>query len=436
MSCGCNSSNQSPCVPTPTVHLSNCEGCVYTVNSDCVIYNGDRLDFEPSTVINGSVRTLTTLMELFPTCNFHTDCIYFDGEPFSFEGELDEPYPSRTLTDLLNSIGLSITDIESDITTIQSDITTLQGSSGLQYFIESLDSVTNLHSLVPNNSAANASILIEPKGTGSFRLHSPSNAVGTNSVNLGRNAQTTGNWSFTSGYQSISGGSYSTSLGYQTYATGTRSTALGSDTQAHGPYSISTGANSSVESFGGEAGGLNSRSVYISERAFGYMANNLAVNTNTSDRIVYINTGHSNNQPFPIQFGRGTVLTLYLDNLKPQSYVTSGTHSNVLNYTNGVWFCELNLSLIVMTAQSGFNLYDSYYLKRMFTYKVVGGTASIVGSIETIGTDITTASMSTTTLSITVTVNNDLLMEVTPPSTLDASSNLLATGYVRMIQVL
>lgn len=45
--------------------LQSCENCDYIVNTDCVEYKGDRLNVEPSTVRDGSSRTLSSLIELF-----------------------------------------------------------------------------------------------------------------------------------------------------------------------------------------------------------------------------------------------------------------------------------------------------------------------------------------------------------------------------------
>lgn len=61
----CQRCNSTPCTPTCTqaIQLRSCDGCTYTSNTDCVIYTGDRLSFEESTVKDGSSRTLTTLLE-------------------------------------------------------------------------------------------------------------------------------------------------------------------------------------------------------------------------------------------------------------------------------------------------------------------------------------------------------------------------------------
>lgn len=57
MACNCNTPD---C--TPTIQLNSCEGCQYTLNTDCVIYNKERLDYESTNVNNNSSRTLSSLL--------------------------------------------------------------------------------------------------------------------------------------------------------------------------------------------------------------------------------------------------------------------------------------------------------------------------------------------------------------------------------------
>lgn len=64
MACNCGTPN---C--TSTVNLSNCEGCQYTLNSDCVIFNDDRLSYESVSVTDGSARTLTTILQAIESIN-------------------------------------------------------------------------------------------------------------------------------------------------------------------------------------------------------------------------------------------------------------------------------------------------------------------------------------------------------------------------------
>lgn len=57
MACNCNTPD---C--TPTIQLNSCEGCQYTLNTDCVIYNKERLDYEAFSVVNNSSRTLSSIL--------------------------------------------------------------------------------------------------------------------------------------------------------------------------------------------------------------------------------------------------------------------------------------------------------------------------------------------------------------------------------------
>ena len=59
---GCSSSCNN--CSTQTTYLTTCSGCSETINTDCVIYNGDVLPFESITVTNGSTRTLSDLLAL------------------------------------------------------------------------------------------------------------------------------------------------------------------------------------------------------------------------------------------------------------------------------------------------------------------------------------------------------------------------------------
>lgn len=61
MSCNnCNNCNNNK-------RLNPCGECQYILNTDCVIYNDDLLDFEPSSVQNGSSRTLTEILQQIPS---------------------------------------------------------------------------------------------------------------------------------------------------------------------------------------------------------------------------------------------------------------------------------------------------------------------------------------------------------------------------------
>lgn len=65
MACNCGSPG---C--TSTVQLTNCEGCQYTLNTDCVIYNDERLLYESQSVTDNSARTLTSILKALETFNY------------------------------------------------------------------------------------------------------------------------------------------------------------------------------------------------------------------------------------------------------------------------------------------------------------------------------------------------------------------------------
>lgn len=67
MACGCSTPTCNNC--TPTVQLTNCAGCTYTTNTDCVIYKDDVLSFESPSTKDGSARTLTDLLQLISDAN-------------------------------------------------------------------------------------------------------------------------------------------------------------------------------------------------------------------------------------------------------------------------------------------------------------------------------------------------------------------------------
>ena len=68
--CGCNSTLGQSCYQcSPTVHLSGSNGCAYTINTDCVIFNEERLSVEPLTIQNNSARNLTSIIGYLDTVN-------------------------------------------------------------------------------------------------------------------------------------------------------------------------------------------------------------------------------------------------------------------------------------------------------------------------------------------------------------------------------
>lgn len=56
------------CTQNTNCNCSTCTGCKYTINTDCVIYDGAVLSIEPNTTVANSSRTLTTLLGFVENC--------------------------------------------------------------------------------------------------------------------------------------------------------------------------------------------------------------------------------------------------------------------------------------------------------------------------------------------------------------------------------
>lgn len=101
----CSSCHKTPCTcastcnncATTTVYLTTCSGCLETHNTNCIIYNGDVLSFEPATAVPYSNRTLTQLLQLIGGGNcggreskiikFHSDGVTDDGSSYTLVAE-------------------------------------------------------------------------------------------------------------------------------------------------------------------------------------------------------------------------------------------------------------------------------------------------------------------------------------------------------------
>jgi ACT domain-containing protein len=135
--CGCNSNlNQSCYQCAQTVQLSSCAGCQYTLNSDCVIYNKEKLSFEPIATKDNSARTLTTIVQAI-----EDDSISQEGDIAEINTKINNINASivtinqtivtnnTNLTTTLNTATQDIVTIKQDIVTINQKITNLDKQS-------------------------------------------------------------------------------------------------------------------------------------------------------------------------------------------------------------------------------------------------------------------------------------------------------------------
>ena len=81
--CGCNTTPNTNC--TSCAPVNNCECTTgYTMNTDCVIYNKERLPFESPSVLDNSSRSLTSVLKAIHNDNLITSEFHTIGDgPFT-----------------------------------------------------------------------------------------------------------------------------------------------------------------------------------------------------------------------------------------------------------------------------------------------------------------------------------------------------------------
>ncbi len=87
--CGCNT--------TPCVQTISCSPCTYTLNTDCIFYTGDRLSFESASIVDGSSRSVSDIIEKISATRqkFPSKILAFDTDTPSYT--LDETDLGKTL---------------------------------------------------------------------------------------------------------------------------------------------------------------------------------------------------------------------------------------------------------------------------------------------------------------------------------------------------
>lgn len=261
----------------------------------------------------------------------------------------------------------------------------------------------------------NVSVSIKPKGTGAFCLAAPDGTVtggnvrGANCIDLqtyrGAASQVaSGNYSVVIGSYNIASGNYSRAIGHGNTASGDTSVAIGhsctastADSYAIGSSSIASGGNSVA--IGNSNTASNNTSVAIGASnivsgntstaignscqttgwrsvALGYLAladrrGQVAFSTNAFAAL-----GDCQLVSFSVsnKTTNSTPTTLYADG--------TGATARLTVPSGKVMFADV----LILGAKSDGSAVACY--KRKVAIKNVGGTTSLVGSVETIGTDI------------------------------------------------
>lgn len=253
---------------------------------------------------------------------------------------------------------------------------TLQSSAIVfdDLYTASPNSTVNYVAMRPTGGTTNVGVAIVPKGTGAFSLAVPDGTTtggtvrGANAVDLQTLRSTAS--SVASGVGSFAAGVSNTASGSSAVALGIGNTASGANSVAIGNFAIASGIYSNAFSRAWATG------TDTFAHGFYALADRPGQYSHANGRFAAVGDG---------QFSR-FVLRATTTNATPQT-VLLGTHYSFvpsvrLTVPSGkIFFADVLVAGIKSDGSA------SACYKRKVAIKNVGGTASLVGSVETIGTD-------------------------------------------------
>jgi len=264
--------------------------------------------------------------------------------------------------------------------------TTLQASAIVipDNFTASPNNTVNHASIQATGGTTNASVSVVPKGTGAFCLAVPDgtatggNARGANAVDLqtSRSAATqvaAGIADFQAGASNTTNAGYSATFGQSNSNTGQHGFVCGASNTLTAQYAgVFGGFSNSVSQIGAAVvGGVQASAFRRCMRAFAANAFVSTGDNQGAEMIMWCNT--TTNAAVEMQISGNTRLS-----------IPSG---RICHYT----------LIITGVRQGGADV--AYYMRRV-VIKNIGGTVSLVGSVDTIGTDVDAGT------SLSVTANN------------------------------
>ena len=267
------------------------------------------------------------------------------------------------------------------------------------------NNTVNNVSMAPTGGTTNVSVSIVPKGTGAFCLAVPDSASaggnvrGANAVDL-QTSRPAAATQVASGAASICGGRGNTASGDRAVAFGNQNTtsgqesfSIGSSNTASGTYSIAMGASCDSSSTASVAIGLSATATAAYSFASGYnsLANRYGQRAHSAN--VFAANGDAQYVGFVVRRKTtdATATTLMLDGSTTRLTITSGK----------ILFADILISGIKSDGS------QAACYKRKVAIKNVAGTTALVGSVETIGTDI--EDNAATDVAITADNTNDAL---------------------------
>lgn len=269
---------------------------------------------------------------------------------------------------------------------------TLQSSAWIinDNLTASPNNTVNHACLEATGGTTNVSVSIKPKGTGAFCLSVPDgtatggNARGANAVDLQTSRALAAN---------VASGQYSLVAGYNSSATTRCGVSLGYECNVTGADGTSLGMRNQVTTNGFAAGRDNQVTVIYGSVPGGLaaIADRHAMQAHAAGQFAAAGDAQSVRFVCRRKTTNNTPTTLMLDGTSIRLTITSGK----------ILFADISISGIKSDGSA------AACYKRKVAIKNVGGTTALVGSVETIGTDI--EDNAATDVSITADNTNDAL---------------------------
>ena len=287
-----------------------------------------------------------------------------------------------------------------DATTyLRGDATWATVSGGLSNITETLltaspNNTVNAERLAVTNGTTNVDLVLTPKGTGAFILHGAPDGS-TNGNKRGQYAVDLGNP--TGSAPRVASGDYSSVIGgFQVGASGTYAVAGGNSSIAEGSHAIAIGSACQATVSGAIALGTRNEATAINSAVVGGDHGKSRI---YGSRVL----GHQNSTNWPAGSGQAVdyVCGISTTNNTPTELVLSYFGTSATVTSGSVYGFIVN----VVGVKAGGSAV-AYYTRRGMI-KNVSGTTSLVGSIQTIGTDIEDSAG--TDITITADDTNDRL---------------------------
>lgn len=234
---------------------------------------------------------------------------------------------------------------------------------------------------------------------------------GTHATVVGGQSNTSsGQWSVTGGFSNTNSGSRgSLVVGFQNTNTEQGAFVSGQGNTNNGQYTLVSGLNNRVSQNFGAAIGTKSKSYLIGQSCIG--------NDFGSARGISANQGDFQSSQFNL-FNQDDLLSGGTMLLNVYGYLTGTIPQVIPDGNNRMWNVQIDTIAVVTTitgTATGVSIGDAYRETKQLLFKRVGGTSSIVGTVDTTAIK-NDSSLATCALTVTAGASQEMALTFTAPT--------------------